>query len=35
VLVLPLVIYPLMFIGMGLLFGMQRQGEEPASPRWR
>ncbi|MDI6738801.1 MAG: ABC transporter permease subunit [Candidatus Edwardsbacteria bacterium] len=28
VLVLPLVIYPLMFIGMGLLFGMQRQGEE-------
>ncbi len=28
VLVLPLVIYPVMFIGMGLLFGAQRQGEE-------
>lgn len=28
VLVLPLVVYPLMFVGMGLLFGMQRQGEE-------
>lgn len=28
VLVLPLVIYPLMFLGMGMLFGMQRQGEE-------
>jgi sodium transport system permease protein len=28
VLVLPLVIYPLMFLGIGLLFGMQRQGEE-------
>lgn len=28
VLVLPLVIYPVMFLGMGLLFGMQRQGEE-------
>ncbi len=28
VLVLPLVIYPVMFIGMGVLFGAQRQGEE-------